>query len=606
MASIVIVIGPSPSESTGGPCAAAATAERLEAALGDPLDPANAMSHARVMAGDEAERFPRDSCATLHHLGYLRWSTDPREPAWCFEEILATTRVIARRDVTVAIALGQTLLGAIPVLLAGSADQRRVLGRHLDAGGFGCLALTEREHGSDLSRTETAVASLGDGGALSGTKWLINNATVGATYTVLVRAAAADGDRRRTGLDLLYLDKASLDPARWRTLPKIPTLGIRGADISGVSFDRCPVSPASAVGKPGGGLETTLKTLQISRILCAGFSLGAADTALRTALAFALGRALYNGRLVVDIGAARSALTTAFIDLLACEAVAIVTHRALHWGRPYLSLWSAVAKYFVPTVLDDVIRRCAHVLGARYYLRDGHRAGIFQKCLRDSAVVGLFDGSTAVNLNIIAAHLPSLAAQHRAAAGGSAHAERRDRVDALGALHGPLDRRPFPSGADLPLTVDGPDPLVGAVAETGPGLDDVPAPLKSRLGPLVRGLQARTEQIHRAAARTRESRAFDARSEPMFGLARAYCAVFAGAACLLLWRRNRGRRDDFFGRGAWLPLCLSRLAAPDVTTAADPELEAEATDELFRLYRGDRLFSLVPLALAPGAGADRS
>ena len=62
------------------------------------------------------------------------------------------------------------------------------------------------------------------------------------------------------------------------------------------------------------------------------------------------------------------------------------------------SLSSAMAKYLVPTLAEAGLGSLSVTLGARYYLREEHVHGIFQKMLRDNAVIGLFDGSTAINL----------------------------------------------------------------------------------------------------------------------------------------------------------------------------------------------------------------
>ena len=66
-----------------------------------------------------------------------------------------------------------------------------------------------------------------------------------------------------------------------------------------------------------------------------------------------------------------------------------------------MSVWSAVAKYFVPVRVEALVRELAVVPGARHYLREGHFFGHFQKLMRDNAVAGLFDGSTVINLNAI-------------------------------------------------------------------------------------------------------------------------------------------------------------------------------------------------------------
>src|SRR6185503_14801662 len=131
---------------------------------------------------------------------------------------------------------------------------------------------------------------------------------------------------------------------------------------------------------------------QISRTMCAALSLGAADTALRAALDFALRRRVF-GDTVSAIPSARDQLAGAYADLLMCDCLALAAARALDCAVPRMSVWSSIVKYFVPATTEELIRDAAVVLGARHYLREGHFAGVFQKAMRDNAVVGLFDGS---------------------------------------------------------------------------------------------------------------------------------------------------------------------------------------------------------------------
>ena len=65
------------------------------------------------------------------------------------------------------------------------------------------------------------------------------------------------------------------------------------------------------------------------------------------------------------------------------------------------SLWASIVKYFVPTTIETMIQNLSVVLGARYYMREEHECGTFQRILRDAAVVSLFDGSTVVNLHAL-------------------------------------------------------------------------------------------------------------------------------------------------------------------------------------------------------------
>ena len=73
-------------------------------------------------------------------------------------------------------------------------------------------------------------------------------------------------------------------------------------------------------------------------------------------------------------------------------------------GEP-VAFWSALVKYYVPTVLERAVHDLSVVLGARFYLRSEQPCGMFQKILRDLAIVSVFEGSTVVNLGILSSQL---------------------------------------------------------------------------------------------------------------------------------------------------------------------------------------------------------
>lgn len=575
----------------------------LENFLADPQEPSNPLAHAPTVRRDDEGVFPAAGITTLRDWGfpsYLVPAAHGGRLANC-EQMLALTRVAARRDLTVTITLGQTWLGALPVWLDADPGKCRRLARHLEEGDLGCLALTEEAHGSDLAAIETQACLSGGSYVLSGSKWLINNATMARTMVVLAHTPHSG---KMTPLSLLFLEKDDLPEGSFEHLPRIPTHGIRGADIAGFRFRDAPVPAAAVLGEPGDGFLLTLKTLQVTRIQCAGFSLGAADTALRAALEFALDRRLY-GATVVDIPSARSKLLDAYLDLLMCEAVAVAASRAIHVLPHRLSLWSAATKYLVPVTAESLIRRCGVVFGARHFLREGHRSGIFQKMMRDASVVSFFDGSTAINTGIIAAQLRPL--RLRRARGGDT-AEAAERWEAHRQLFD-LSRRVggerFVVASDLGTSNHGVDEIVDGLDLLAGRLEPSSRTEKAILELLRRlvGLRGRFDAEVRALDDARDWKPGSIRRS---ALAERYCLFVAAGACAGLWFHNRDRLEGFPARGDWLVLCLARLVAgaertPDA--GPDPAARAGAEDaaweEMVDCVRGRRLFSLLRFPLAP-------
>jgi alkylation response protein AidB-like acyl-CoA dehydrogenase len=580
-------------------------AEALEQRLGDPWNPVNAFSYRSALELDERDEYPEEACALLEQWGLHHYYVPVEDGGKLasLEELLELLRVVARRDFTVAVAHFKTYLGATSVWVAGHDQQRAGLAKIIKNRGQVALGLTEKDHGSDLLATQTKAKQTARGYLLAGDKWLINNATRGAALTVFARTDTKGGPR---GFSLFLVEKKALDEASYSHLPKILTHGIRGADISGIRFADCLIPPDSMIGAPGSGLETTLKAFQVTRTIIVGLSLGAADTALRATLRFALARRLY-AETVFAIPHARRVLSDAFLDLLVCDCLAIAGARALHVATDQMSVWSAVVKYLVPTMIENVFGNLSGVLGARYYLREGHEWAIFQKMLRDNAITSLFDGSTVVNLNMIAQQLRQLA-QHRAKKRERHDAELGSRLESIFSLKKPLP--PF-EPKNLELFNRGRDDALNGMETALAHLHalktdvDVERAALERITTLAGEVLEEVKSLDQSLSKMESGRggAFN-QSPAIFELAKRYAILFAAATCLLMWIHNRRSAEDFLAEGAWLVLCLRRLLGnlrPARESLPDAYYESVA-QRLVMLERENKLFSIVPLQLASNAG----
>ncbi|MFO0954889.1 MAG: acyl-CoA dehydrogenase [Isosphaeraceae bacterium] len=576
----------------------------LENHLGDPGRPERGASFAQALRHDELEDYPTEAQACIDAWGLFEFLIPVALGGGLrtTEELLELLRVVARRDLTLAVSFGANLLAALSVWIAGSDEQQQFVMRTLRSGCGLALAVTERGHGSDLLANDLRADPDADGFRLSGEKWLILNARRSAAMVVFARTRRSGGPR---GFSLLLLDKRRLEPTAWEPLPREKTLGLRGADVSGARFRACPVSGDAAIGPTGRAYETVQLTLCVTRTLCGALALGAGDTALRTAVGFALRRRLY-GRTAFEIPHAKSLLVGAFLDLLTCDCVTHAAVRALQRPGEPLAFWSAMVKYFVPTLIEQAVRDLSVVLGARFYLRSEQPCGVFQKILRDLSIVSVFEGSSVVNLGILSSQLARRPAPH---AGTEGDEERvRDLYD-LGRRQPPfsptsLRLRPLtadPAVAGLPTAEALADGLMGHWPETT-------AETRNAIGESLARLREKASAWERAFRPLRDgydSRAHAASPE-LLGRVKEYCRLHAAAACFHVWSQNGSNLGDFLGRGDWLVLCLQRLLSDDdVPDNRSAHWVDSVADELADRYRSDRMYSVIPYQLA-GRSSERA
>ncbi|MDP9152253.1 MAG: acyl-CoA dehydrogenase [Myxococcota bacterium] len=574
----------------------------LDEFLGDPYDPRNAISHEAMVTLDEAERFPEDACRMLDTWGLSEYYIPTFHGGRLagHDELLALLWAISRRDLTVAIAHGKTFLGAVAIWVAGSSSVRERLARIIRGGGAVALDLTERDHGSDLSANEVTAAALGDRFSVSGTKWLVNNATRGRAITLFARTEPRGGPR---GFSLFLVDKEALAAGSYETLPKIRTHGIRGADISGLCFRDAPVGRDSLIGDLGAGLDITIRSLQITRTLCSGLSLGAMEAAIRLVLRFAETRRLYD-TLMIELPFVRQELVVSLVDLLGAECLSLSATRAIHVLGRQMSVTSAVVKYLVPTIAERVVARLAVVLGARHYLRESFAGGVFQKLLRDNALVGLFDGSTVVNLQALASQLPSLFSER------PPHTSVSEQVcSEIGGVFSFRSPLPAFDPQTLCLTSRGRHSYLEAlpgVAERIPAHGEA---ARARAAKAGRAIEAQVDrlgtQIRAVAGRDRGG---FARSTEAFGFARRYCTWYAAAACLHGWVHNGRQPHPFWVHEDWVPLWVhlaleAETGSGFLSIEEKDEAVASLAGGLLRAYRENVALSLFPYRLATATAA---
>jgi alkylation response protein AidB-like acyl-CoA dehydrogenase len=509
----------------------------LETALGD--------SASRDAELDAAEEFPAELCARLNDFGLQAYYV-PAEWGGALDDhemLLRLWRTAARRDLSAVVAHGKTYLGAASVWIAGDPEQSAATANAVLSGAIFAWALSEPGHGADLLNGSVTATRHDGGWRLDGTKWPVNNATRASHLTVLARTDAAGTAR---GHSLFLVDKSALPQGTWKTLPKVPTHGIRGVDISGIEFDGAELRAGSMIGPCGSGVETVLRSLQLTRTICAALSLGAGEHALRLTARFAATRVIKQ-RPLTDRPYPGSILARCAALLAAVEAAALVASRSIHGLTREMSVTSAVVKALAPTLTDSVLAELAEVLGARSFLVGVYEHGAFQKVWRDHQIVSVFDGSTPVNRSALAQQFRRLAS---AFAAGICDDDGLAEAVSLGSRPRPLDRAALTLLSRQGCSVVQSLPrLSGAIADTR-----APAGLAEHAAALC----ATIERLSGLMAQVRP-----APRPPMaaYELAAAYELCYAGAACLHLWASDESRHtgEPLWEDGLWVRAALRAL-----------------------------------------------
>ena len=584
-----------------------ALAEALEGWLGDPEVESNALSFAGALALDERDELPAAGIDQVRAFGFNRYFV----PEWlggdlrAAEDILMLTRVIARRDMNVAVS-ESTQVWMMLAWIGGDAEQQAKYAATVLRGGVvPCLAYSEPGHGADLAANRFTAAPDGDQYVLSGEKWPINRGRT-STHVVLLGTTGDEHTPAKRQQSMFLVDREQVISGEVTGVPRVPTYGLRGCDISGVAFDNARVDATSRLGAEGEGLELALRGLLITRTFCTGLSLGTGDTMLRTVAGFLSDRILYDGP-ANEIPYVTESLANAYLSLLVAECESLVAMRGLHLYTEQFSIWGNLAKVQVARLVDTNSKVLARTLGARYFLRAAEHVGTFQKMLRDGAVVSVFDGSEPVCLDSLALQLPALAKAH----GHDRDEDWRPLYDLRAELPAFEPHRVSVFGRGRDATFASLPALIGRLAELEPseGLDDDRlTALRAQAEDLrleLDELLARVTEIRRSSAgqpspTTKTSKSTAPR---LIRVAEELSSLHAKVAALGVWLFNRDHLDAFFADGEWLHAALERRQVHQYEVG---DLEQTTARRLFTRMNTQRadheFFSVRPVrTAAPGA-----
>ena len=566
-------------ESVGQEQSARARVQELEERFGDPYAAANPMGFPQLLAADEDGEISAAGEAVLDGLN-LNADFVPRSLGGRLDRLDTLVRVmrqVFRRDVTLGLGYGATsFMAAVNVWTAGSKEQQQRLADLLLANRKASVAYHELAHGNDFVRNEFEARPTPDGFLLHGSKQVINNADRAEVLTLFSRTSDAPGSRSHS---VIMVERSRLDASRVETLPRYDSVGVRGCHLSGLDFTECPAPADALVGDLGQGVELALRSFQMTRSAVPGMALGAADTALRTVVRFALGRNLYK-RSVMEIPHARATLSAAFLDLLVCDSLSLVATRAVHLLPEETSVYASAVKYLAPRMLSEALEELSIVLGARFYVREGD-FGIFQKHARDLPVLSLGHAGSAACQATIIPQLPRLARR----------AWFRDDP-APDSLFRPGDDLP-----DLPFSrlalASGRDGLTASLVAA---VDQVPSRSPEEVavhGSVLRFLDELHQLQEDTLALSPQDRTALA-SPASFALADRYTVVLAAAAVIGVWLQARDGADAFLADPSWAAAALYRLGRrlgqrqPDLPAGC----EERVRDEVLRRFHENRSYDL--------------
>jgi alkylation response protein AidB-like acyl-CoA dehydrogenase len=331
---------------------------------------------------DRDQRYPLESVKTLVDNG-LTGCLIPTAFGGLnasLEAACAVAEEIARGCASTCTIWMAYVIGALPLLLAGTSEQQNRFLPEVVRGHAISFALTERQTGSDAAKVQTSAVQESGGWRLRGEKWLVGNGGRSQYYIIFAKVDGSDrisafiADMEQGGLVVdEYLDK----------------MGIRGATTSNLKID-CWVPADNQLGELGRGLSLALKCLTTSRIMAAAQACGIAEAAFREAAVYANQREAF-GQPIIDFQGISFRLVDVATELSAARLLTYHAAQAHDEGNPSREL-ASMAKLYASEMSHRAVDAAVQVFGAAGYGKP-HPA---ERHYRDQRVIEIYEGSSEI------------------------------------------------------------------------------------------------------------------------------------------------------------------------------------------------------------------
>src|SRR5215208_7168384 len=188
----------------------------------------------------------------------------------------------------IATAIGANGLGAGPVVIAGTEEQKgRWLPPLLDEPILCSFALSEPEAGSDVAKLKTTAVRRGDEYVLNGSKTFITNAGHAAWTVVFAKTDPAKGHK---GISAFIVP---MDAAGVVVEQHLDKMGQRATDTSAFALQDVVVPAENLLGREGDGFKIAMQTLDFTRPGTAAGAVGVAQAAYELAVEYAKERVTF-------------------------------------------------------------------------------------------------------------------------------------------------------------------------------------------------------------------------------------------------------------------------------------------------------------------------
>ena len=290
-------------------------------------------------------------------------------------------------------AMGVNGLAILPILIAGSEEQKQEYCGRLVDGQMASYGLTEPEAGSDVAGIKTTARKEGDHYILNGSKTFITGATVANFFTVF---AYTDAAQRYNGMSCFVVERDWEGVSVGQPFNK---MGQHASDTAELVFDNVKVPATHLLGEEGKGFLIAMKVFDRSRPPTSAGAVGVAQRALDEAIHYAKERVVKGQPIWKHqvIG-----------HMIADMAMEVEAARLLVWKSAWAvdeglsnTLYSAFGKAYAADKAMKIATDAVQVFGGYGYMSEY----LVEKLMRDAKIYQIYEGTSQIQREIIVREL---------------------------------------------------------------------------------------------------------------------------------------------------------------------------------------------------------
>ncbi len=368
------------------------------------------------MEYDEKEHFPWDVVEEMRKADLFGVYLHPNYGGLGgggFELVLAVEE-LSRFCGGIALALAASALGAFPIILYGTPEQKKRWLPDIASGKkLGAFCITEPGAGSDATASQATARKEGDYYILNGLKNFCSNGEAAEIYTTFLSTNLSRGAR---GVTCFAVEKGTPGFGFGKKEQK---MGIRASNTYELTFDNCKVHKDQVIGGEGRGLFVAQATFDISRPGVASQALGIAQGAFDEVLAYGRVRKQFGQNILsfqssqhmiadmatsIEAGRALLYSVTRGMDKAFVEAMdaseksgKTVAEEMKRISKRRWTKESGMVKLYCSDMAMKVTTDAVQLAGGIGYMRDFP----IEKYMRDAKITQIYEGTNQIQRNEI-------------------------------------------------------------------------------------------------------------------------------------------------------------------------------------------------------------